>query len=345
MGQITEDKRDTLNEPLIEEITVAPPAEGPTSTVGPPAQSTTQQGITVYDGMLLALVTVWAANPAAIKWALQYMDPLTFNALRFTLATLVPVTLLLIGKESFKWHKGDGWKIFLLGLVGHGLYQVIFIMAIDQTLAGNVALILSVNPAFIAVFAALLGYEQVRAFTWIGVCFSLAGVGLVILGSGEKFDFGPRLIGDLMMVAVTMMWALYTVLSQRLLRRYSSVKLNALAMPVGVIILLIVGFPSIVNSAPSWGNVPALAWVFLALSGVLAVSLSYIAWYKGLQKLGSTRTAVYANLVPVLAAAISFVFLNEPLGWLFWAGMVLVIAGVTLARFGDRLLQNRTGKT
>jgi|GEM_PF-6935049 len=48
----------------------------------------TQQGLTIYDLLLLGMVTVWAANPAAIKWALQFMDPLVFNAFRFLLAAL-----------------------------------------------------------------------------------------------------------------------------------------------------------------------------------------------------------------------------------------------------------------
>ena len=52
-------------------------------------------------------------------------------------------------------------------------------------LAGNVALILSINPAFVAIFGALLGYERVRGHTWVGVAVSLAGVALVILGTGE----------------------------------------------------------------------------------------------------------------------------------------------------------------
>lgn len=43
------------------------------------------------------------------------------------------------------------------------------------------------------------------------------------------------------------------------------------------------------------------------------------------------------NLTPVMAALISFFLLKEPLGWQFWTGMVLVIGGVVLARFGDRL--------
>ncbi len=56
----------------------------------PAATSATQQGLTIYDALLLGMVTLWAGNPAAIKWALGYMDPLVFNAFRFLLAALVP---------------------------------------------------------------------------------------------------------------------------------------------------------------------------------------------------------------------------------------------------------------
>ena len=161
----------------------------------------------------------------------------------------------------------------------------------------------------------------------------------MVLGTGRNLEFGSKLLGDLLVVLVTMMWALYTLLSQRLLKRYSAVKLNALTMPVGSAFLIVVASPALVTTAPSWGAIPATAWLILALSGFLAISASYIIWYKGLQKLGAARTAVYANLVPVLAALISFFFLREPLGWQFWTGMLLVLAGVSLARFGGRLLR------
>ncbi len=94
------------------------------------------QGFTIFDSMLLGMVIVWAANPAAIKWALDYIDPLTFNALRFALATLLPVGLILASKESIRWQKGDVLKIAMPGLAGHGIYQAIFILAISNTLAG-----------------------------------------------------------------------------------------------------------------------------------------------------------------------------------------------------------------
>ncbi|HEY0068910.1 MAG TPA: DMT family transporter, partial [Chloroflexia bacterium] len=156
---------------VVDEALAPPLADGPVvdlqagrgSHVAVPTQ-----GFTVYDGLLLGMVVVWAANPSFIKWALLDMDPLVFNALRFALATLVLVVWVLVRGEGLAWHKGDGWKLLALGLVGHGVYQALFILGINLTLAGNVALILSINPAFVAVFSFLLGYERARGYVWVG---------------------------------------------------------------------------------------------------------------------------------------------------------------------------------
>jgi len=295
------------------------------------------QGLTIYDAMLLGVVVIWAGNPAALKWALQYMDPLAFNALRFLVATLVPVGIVLAQREGLSWQRGDGPKLLALGLVGHGLYQLLFILGLSLTLAGNAALILSISPAFVALFSALFGFERIRQYAWVGVAVTLAGVGLVVLGSGQEIEFGSQILGDLLVVAATMSWALYMVFAQDPLKRYSSAKLNALTMPVGALILLLVASPSIVAAAPSMPGLPTLFWVVLVASGLLALSMAYIVWNKGIQKLGATRTAVYTNLVPVLAAIIAYIFLGEVPGWQFWIGMVLVLAGVSLTRFAGRL--------
>src|SRR5215203_3363876 len=106
---------------------VAP--EDPAKPTGDKEVAATAQNFGIYDALLLGMVVIWAANPAAIKWALQYMDPLSFNALRFLLATLLPVGILLASREGWRWDKGDGVKIFLMGLIGHGIYQAVFIIA------------------------------------------------------------------------------------------------------------------------------------------------------------------------------------------------------------------------
>lgn len=320
------------------------PAEGVPGVAADLDARPISQNFGIYDALLIGMVVTWAANPAAIKWALQYMDPLSFNALRFLLATIVPVGLLLAGREAWKWDKGDGLKIFLMGLLGHGFYQAVFIIALNLTLAGNVALILSINPAFIAIFSALFGFERIRNYAWAGLALTLAGVAFVVLGSGKELGIGSQILGDLLVVLVTMIWALYSVFSQPLLKKYSPVKLNALTMPIGSLALLLVASPALATTLPTTPELPFLFWLVLSLSGLLAVSASYIIWGKGLQVLGATRTAVYANLVPVIAAAISYFILGEPLGWQFWVGMALVLAGVSLTRFGWKLARYRRAK-
>jgi drug/metabolite transporter (DMT)-like permease len=333
---------------VVHEALAPPMPDGPVVDLEPAGGEVAapSHGFTVYDGLLLGMIVVWAANPSFIKWALRDMDPLVFNAFRFAVATLPLVVWVLVRGERLSWHKGDGPKLLALGLVGHGVYQALFILGINLTLAGNVALILSINPAFVAVFSFLLGYERARGYVWVGVSLTMLGVALVTFGTGGKLDLGSRLLGDLLILVVTMLWGLYTVVSQSFLKRYSSVKLNALTMPVGSLFLLVVAAPNIAKKAGTLPGVPAGTWAILVASGLLAVSASYVIWYKGVQKLGATRTAIYSNLVPVLAAFISFFVLKEPLGWQFWTGMALVIGGVTLARFGGRLVTRlQTGRT
>lgn len=330
----------------VDEALSPPVSDGPVVALEGGQAAAPAQGFTVYDGMLLGMIVVWAANPSFIKWALLDMDPLVFNAFRFGIATLPIVVWVLARGEGFSWHKGDGPKLLALGLVGHGVYQALFILGINLTLAGNVALILSINPAFVAVFGFLLGYERARGYVWVGVGLTMLGVALVTFGTGGRLELGSRLLGDLLILLATVLWGLYTVVSQSFLRRYSSVKLNALTMPTGSLFLLVVAAPPIAGTASTFPQVHAGAWAVLVASGLFAVSASYVIWYKGVQKLGATRTAIYSNLVPVLAAFISFFVLKEPLGWEFWTGMALVIGGVTLARFGGRLVARpQTGRT
>jgi drug/metabolite transporter (DMT)-like permease len=317
-------------------VSTVKPVAGAEQAPARAGETPSAQGLTVYDAMLLCVVLIWAANPAALKWALQYMDPLAFNALRLLLASLLPVGIVLARREGFAWQRGDGPRILALGLLGHGLYQLLFILGLSLTLAGNTALILSVSPAFVALFSALFGFEKIRGYAWVGISLTLAGVGLVILGSGEKIEFGSQLLGDMLVVVATMLWALYTVFLQGPLKRYSSVKLNALVMPVGAAFLLLAASPSIAAAVPSLPGLPALFWVVFAASGLLAVSFAAIVWNKGIQNLGATRTAIYTNLVPVLASIVAYFLLGEQLGWPFWTGMALVLAGVSLTRFAGR---------
>jgi len=55
--------------------------------------------------------------------------------------------------------------------------------------------------------------------------------------------------------------------------------------------------------------------------------------------IGSARTSVYSNLLPIVAMITAAVWLREPIGAAKVLGATAVLAGVALTRFGQQRLQ------
>ena len=83
-------------------------------------------------------------------------------------------------------------------------------------------------------------------------------------------------------------------------------------------------------------TVSPMTWLLTVASGVLALSVSHIIWYTGVQKLGSARTSVYSNLVPVMAMAIAAIWIGEPLAPTKLAGAGVVVTGLLLTRIDQK---------
>ena len=65
---------------------------------------------------------------------------------------------------------------------------------------------------------------------------------------------------------------------------------------------------------------------------MFSLSVSYTIWYAGVREIGSARTSVYSNLVPVFAMLSAVLFLGEPVGARNIAGAAAVLIGVALTR-------------
>jgi drug/metabolite transporter (DMT)-like permease len=79
-------------------------------------------------------------------------------------------------------------------------------------------------------------------------------------------------------------------------------------------------------------RISAVGWVELVYSGIFVIGLGYLLWGRGVQRIGSTRTSLYSNLVTIVAVAIAIVVLGEKLLFCQDVGVVAVIGGLVLAR-------------
>ena len=282
---------------------------------------------------LLLMVVLWAVNFSIAKLALQQIDPLVFNALRFPLAALAVVIALWSSGGIRLPQRVDVPRIIMLAVLGNVIYQLFFIFGLDRSRAGNASVLLAGTPVMTALLSAYLGHEQVRPRTWIGVGATLVGIVLVAFEDG--FAIGSETFaGDLMLLGASAAWAVFTVNSRPLVERYGSIAVTVWTLWVGTAMLVVIGMPSALRA--DLGAVSPGAWAAVFYSGVLSIGISYLLWNNGVRVVGNTRTASFSNLVPIVAILTAWLWLGERPSVLQIVGAAVIIAGVTIARSGSR---------
>lgn len=304
---------------------------------------------------LLVLALIWGINFSVIKRVLVELDPLAFNALRFPLAALLLYLLLRLTRGAGALdlpEREDVPRIVALGLLGHLMYQLLFIVGMDLTTAGNAALLLATTPVWTVLLSFAAGHERPPPAVWTGIAVTVAGMVLVVLGGPEPANelrrpqapAAPRLAGDLLMLAASMSWAVYTVGGRTLVRRYGPLPVTAWTLWIATPLLVLAGLPWLGGGAVA--DLSGVGWAGLLYAGGLGISVAYLLWYRGVQRLGSSRTAVYSNLVPVVALAVAWLWLGEVPTPLQATGAVVVLGGLTLTRARRRTaLDQRPGPT
>jgi drug/metabolite transporter (DMT)-like permease len=285
----------------------------------------------LIDLMLLAMVLIWGINFAVVKAALVEMTPLSFNSIRFLLASALTLLSLRLIEGNVGFARRDWWRLLGLGLIGNTCYQLLFINGINRTTAGNSALLLATTPIFVSLIGVAFGVERVRKLAWMGVLLSFAGIFMVIVGSGRGLGLATDTIGgDILVLIGAAAWSLYTVLSKPMLSRYSALKLTALAMATGTPFIVLFSIPQLL--AQNWAAVSWRGWLGLFFSGSMAIALAYIIWNSGVSKVGGARTAVYSNLSPVIAAIFAWLTLGEAITAFMVVGAAMIFLGIYLTR-------------
>ena len=289
------------------------------------------------DLSLLLMALIWGVNYAVVKYGTELLAPLAFNSVRVTLAAVLLLVVSLFARRlagSGPLHRPERRDVVALlglGALGNGVYQVFFVEGIARTRAGDAALVIAAAPAFIALIGRLRGTERVGGRGLAGIALSIAGIALVVFGStGGSNARHATLLGDCLILCGTLCWSVYTVYLQPYTHRVSGLQLSAITMVGGAVPLLVVAAP--VLAATAWPQVSGRAWLALGYSGVFALVVAYLFWYRGVRVIGPTRTAMYANLQPIFAVTVAWLTLGEsPTVWQ-GLGAASIMSGLLLTR-------------
>ena len=279
--------------------------------------------------LLLCGAAIWGVNFVAMKFLLAEIAPVNLILLRFISGSVL-IFLLLFIMEDVKVPLKDFYKLCLLGVIGITLYQFLFIYALKNTSVTNVAVIINTAPLYGGFLSSLLGYEKFHKKTFIAIALGFVGV-YVLISKGELLSLGAGdLKGAIFALVACFLWALYTIMAKPMLDKHSPLKVTTYSMLTGSALLC--GFIPFYLDVKEVAILSSAGWLSLIFSIVFSIVIAFFLWYRGVSKIGASRTIIYQYSVPVFGALSAFLILHERLYWSQLIGAVIIFTSITLAK-------------
>lgn len=277
----------------------------------------------------------WGGTFIAGRILAMEMGPFCGAFLRFFVASLFLTAILFRLERPFSpLGKKQMLYLFLMGMTGIFLYNVLFLKGLKLIEAGRASVIIANNPIFIALMSAVLFKERINALKVIGILVSVSGAILVITrgrlldGLGGGFGWG-----EIFIFGCVASWVSYSLLGKIVMTDLSPLTAVAYSSLAGMICLLP---PAVAEGLFDGRHYSFQTWASIFYLGFFGTVLGFLWYYEGIRRIGPTRAGLFINFVPISAVLLSFLILKEPLTLSLFIGAVLVTSGVCLAALGAR---------
>ncbi len=287
-----------------------------------------------YDGYfyLSLCILLWGAIPVLTKKAMTDLDniQLLFYS---TLFSTVIMGILVLRERKWQcirsYRLPDYLRMGALGFLGNYLYYILLYGALARTSASEGFILAYMWPILVMVLSFILLKEPVTKGKLASLFVSFAGM-VIIATKGNPFDFRlTSIYGDLLAVSGAFVVALYSVLGKKVSydRTYS-----VFIYFLSALILLVPTVPAL-----SEYRLPAAGtWPWIILNGCLVNGVSYIFWFKALDR---CRTGIIANLLyltPFTSLIYIRLFLDEAILISSVVGLVVIVSGIVIQSLGMR---------
>lgn len=252
--------------------------------------------------------------------------------LRFAFASLFLAPFFFAQTKRVKIDKKDLPSLVAIGVFIITLNIAFFFEGIKRTTAIDASVLTLIIP----ILSVLLGWgyfkEKIYLVNLLGIFLSLIGA-LIIIGIPQLFTgtlSTNMLLGNILIVLASISWVAGAAISKKMLRKYPSLTVTAVAFMVGTVAMLIPAGLEYVNN-PSWpGQITILGIFGLTFMTLLSSISAYFLFEWGLSKTGISAADLFQYIEPFVASFLAVIILEERISTSFLLGAVLIAVGVFL---------------
>lgn len=199
-------------------------------------------------------------------------------------------------------------RLFLCGLFGVALNQMMFFHGLMRTTPVNASIIMVATPILVLVLSAVIINERITPMKALGVALGAVGALSLIFLKPSVASNGATRLGDLFILINATSYGIYLVMVKPLMRRYTAVTVMSWSFLFGLVMVLPFGVGEF--AVVQWGELALPVLLALAFVVVMVTFVAYLLNTWALRHVGASVAGTYIYMQPVLAAVFTWVFVQ-----------------------------------
>ncbi len=284
-------------------------------------------------GLLVFTTWCWGLNTIFSRMAVGEISPMQLVMFRW----LGVIAFLVVFTREYLF---QDWPILrrhlfflsVMGALGFTLFNYLFYLAGYYTTALNIGILQGSLPVFVLLGSFLILRQGITVIQAVGVIITLLGV-LIIATGGNLFELQELSLnrGDLYILIACSLYAIYSIgLSRRPDVRALSL-FTVMSIAAWVVSLPLLGLEI---AQQGWQTPTPKGWIIALVVIILPSLVAQIFFIQSVALIGPSRAGVFINLVPVFAAIMAVMFLQETFEQYHAFSLALVVGGIALSEFG-----------
>ena len=277
-------------------------------------------------GMLFGLlgVTSFALTLPAIRYIIDYFDPIFIGLGRAIVAAIVALFILVVTRQSIPTRE-QFYKLFIVSLGVVFGFPVLTSIAMQTVPSSHGGVVLGLLPIATAIVGFLISNDRPSIGFWI---VAIIGGSIVVIFSYINGANSIH-IGDLALLGSIVCAAIGYAVGGELSKSMGGWQVICWALVISLPFLI---FP-VLSRLPEEGlKIPINIWLGFLYLALVSQLFGFFLWNKGLAIGGVVRVSQTQLVQPFITIIASTIFLNEPLELLTIVFAVLVLIVVAVSR-------------
>jgi len=286
----------------------------------------------------------WSIGPIFIKLLTGFVDCWTQNLLRYSVACLFWLPLLLFFAKTGRLD-GSVWKRAALPAGVNVAMQSFWAAAFYYINPAFMNLLVKSSVVWIVGFS-LLFFADERGLVksvrfWLGMSLCIVGV-FGVLYFKRDFAATATITGIVMTLAAAFLWGVYTVTARAAFKNIDS---RVSFSVVTIYTVLGLALLAVVFGKPAqFLRMGTKAWIYVIVSGLTAIAFSHVLYYTALKRIGAAIPSLVLLSSPFVVLSISRAVFGESLNLFQWAFGIILLAGAALAILAQQHLKSDSTK-